>query len=184
MGSYEPHKSIGGLYGLPRTPEGVVKFGFRGSKWTNYSRTNTSTGTAISVPKTNLAEVPEEAMRVCRAFCAENLPDLLDLELEQGRLCWYTDSVDNNFLISQIPNVDNLFVASGGSGHGFKFLPVLGKHVVDVIERKDTPYTRLFAWREVPRGQRNGLEEGPDGWRTLDKQRLVGKGAWRKASAL
>jgi sarcosine oxidase/L-pipecolate oxidase len=184
MGSYEPHKSIGGLYGLPRTPEGIVKFGFRGSKWTNYSRTDPSTGTAISFPETDLNEVPEEAMRVCRAFCAENLPDLLDLELERGRLCWYTDSVDNNFLISHIPNVENLLVASGGSGHGFKFLPVLGKHVVDVIERKDTPYTRLFAWREVPRGKRNGLEDGPDGWRTLDKQRLVGKRAWRKTSAL
>jgi sarcosine oxidase/L-pipecolate oxidase len=184
MDSYEPHQSIGGLYGLPRTPEGVIKFGFRGVKWTNYSRTNELTGAAISYPKTDLTEVPQEAMRVCRSFCAENLPDLLDLKLQPGRLCWYTDSVDNNFLISRIPNVENLYVASGGSGHGFKFLPVLGEHIVDVIEGKHTPYTHLFAWREIPSGRRNGLEEGPDGWRTLDKQQLVGERAWRKGSAL
>jgi sarcosine oxidase/L-pipecolate oxidase len=183
MGSYEAHKSIGGLYGLPRTPEGVVKFGFRGAKWTNYPLPERSTSPPISSPQTDVEAVPEEAMRVCRTFCAENLPELLDLELETVRLCWYTDSVDNDFLISRIPNVANLFVASGGSGHGFKFLPVLGEHVVDVLEGKDTPYTRLFAWKDVPRGKRNGLEEGPEGWRTLRKQRLVGKEAWMGSSS-
>jgi sarcosine oxidase/L-pipecolate oxidase len=60
---------------------------------------------------------------------------------------WYADSVDSSFLIFRIPNEENLFVASGGSGHEFKFLPVLSEHVVDVIEGKHTPYTRFFAWR-------------------------------------
>jgi len=43
-------------------------------------------------------------------------------------MCWYTDSVDNSFVIDYVPGYNqSLFVASGGSGHGFKFLPVLGK---------------------------------------------------------
>ena len=43
-------------------------------------------------------------------------------------MCWYTDSLDNSFVIDYVPGYgDSLFVASGGSGHGFKFLPVLGK---------------------------------------------------------
>lgn len=185
MGSYkQPGKDTGGIYGLPRTPEGVVKIAFRGAKWTNYARTNPETGGKLSYPKTDVNEIPEEAMRVLRAFAADNMPELLDIELEKGRLCWYTDSVDNNFLVDYVPGVDNLVAASGGSGHGFKFLPVLGEHVVDVVERKDTPYTRLFAWRDVPDGRRNGLEEGPEGWRVLEKQRMVGKRAWRKGSVL
>ena len=181
MSSYDPQKKdLGGLYGLPRTPEGVVKVAFRGAKWTNYNHKSEVTGRELSYPKTDVDKIPEEAMRVIRTFCEENLPDLLELELERGRLCWYSDSFDNSFLIDYVPNVENLIVVNGGSGHGFKFLPVLGEHVVDVLERKDTEYTRLFKLRDVPDGRRNGLEEGPEGWRTLDKQKMAGKEQWRR----
>jgi sarcosine oxidase / L-pipecolate oxidase len=183
MGSYVPCQTVGGIYGLPRTPEGIVKIAFRGAKWTNYSRERAD-GRPLSYPKTDVKAISAEAMRVIRAFCRENLPDLLDLQLEYARLCWYTDSVNNSFLIDRVPGVDNIIVASGGSGHGFKFLPVLGSHIADVIEHKDTEYTRMFAWRDVPAGKRNGLEEGPNGWRRLDKQKLVCKEQWAESSKL
>jgi sarcosine oxidase/L-pipecolate oxidase len=180
-----------GLYGLPRTPEGVVKVAFRGAKWTSYTGRSPRSGARVSVPRTAEEEegedddddggaVPREALRVVRAFVRENLPELAGLELARARLCWYTDSVDNDFLIDHVPGVEGLVVASGGSGHGFKFLPVLGQHVVDVIERRETEYTRLFQWRAVPEGKRNGLEEGPEGPRTLDKQEMVGRREWRE----
>ena len=179
-GGYEPHEknSVGDMYGLPRTPEGVVKIAFRGAKWTSYTR-RSSVGDELSYPKPEVDKIPAEAMRVLKTFCEENMPDLLELDLSNCRLCWYTDSVDNNFLIDRVPGMEGLVVASGGSGHGFKFLPVLGEHIVDVFEGKDTPYTRLFSWRNVPKGKRNGLEEGPKGWRTLDKQRMAGNKEWR-----
>lgn len=183
MNSY-PGKDIGGIYGLPRTPEGLVKIAFRGAKWTNYARRSESSGRQISYLQTDVDKVPEEAMRVLRTFCEENLPDLLELDLDSGRLCWYSDSVDNSFVIDYVPNTENLILANGGSGHGFKFLPVLGEHVVDVVERRDTAYTRLFKWRDVPDGERNGLEEGPEGWRTLDKQRMAGSEQWKPGSKL
>lgn len=184
MSTYAPHKSLGGIYGLPRTPDGIVKVAFRGAKWTSYTRESRISGQPLSFPKTDVTKIPAEAMRVLRTFCQENMPDLLELELEYERLCWYTDSVDNSFLIAYVPGTEGLVVASGGSGHGFKFLPVLGQHVVDVIEGKDTEYTELFAWRSVPDGKRNGLEEGPGGWRTLDKQRMVGREGWQRESRL
>lgn len=178
MNTYCHGTSTGGLYGLPRTPDGLVKFGFRGAKWTNYTWSTTEAGRDVSYPKTDLEQIPEKALDAVRAFCMENMQDLLELEMNRGRLCWYTDSVDNSFLIDRVPGMSGLMVASGGSGHGFKFLPVLGKHVVDVIEGRDTDYTRLFSWREVP-ASANGLEEGPSGWRTLDKQVLSGKCEWK-----
>ena len=97
-------------------------------------------------------------------------------------MCWYSDSVDNSFIVDYVPGTEQLIVENGGSGHGFKFLPILGEHVADVIEKRETEYTRLFKWRDVPQGKRNGLEEGPDGWRTLEKQTLVGKEAWKGSS--
>ena len=184
MNSYEPGgNDLGGLYGLPRTPEGVVKVAFRGAKWTNYTYDGEDSGRKLSYPKTDVEEIPEEAMRTIRTFCEENLPDLLEIELERGRLCWYSDSVDNSFLMDYVPNTENLIVVNGGSGHGFKFLPVLGEHVADVLERRDTEYTRLFKWRDVPEGGRNGLEEGPQGWRTLDKQKMAGREQWKPKKA-
>jgi len=56
---------------------------------------------------------------------------------------------------------------------------VLGKHVVDVVEGKSTEYTKMFEWRDVPKGKRNGLEEGEKGWRTLDKQKFVQSREWK-----
>lgn len=179
MSGYKPNSTIGGLYGMPATPEGIIKVAFRGAKWTSYTR-HTSEHEPLSYPYPDIHKIPSEAMRVLRTFCLENMPDLLDLDLSNIRLCWYTDSIDNDFLISPVPGLQNLIVASGGSGHGFKFLPVLGEHVVDVVEKKNTPYTKLFAWRDVPtEGKRNGLEEGPGGWRNLEKQRLAGNEEWR-----
>ncbi|KAK3711324.1 hypothetical protein LTR37_009704 [Vermiconidia calcicola] len=180
MGSYKLGQNLCGLYGMPRTPEGVVKVAFRGAKWTNYAHRSDASARVVSYPKTDVDEIPEQAMQVIRTFCEENLLDLLELELERGRLCWYSDTVDNSFLIDYVPGTENLICATGGSGHGFKFLPVLGEHVVDVLEKKDTEYTRLFKWRGVPDGERNGLEEGPGGWRTLDNQKLVGREEWKR----
>lgn len=181
MNSYEPHQDdVAGTYGMPRTPDGMLKIAFRGAKWTNYTRKRETSGKKLSYPRTDVDEIPEEAMRVLRTFCEENMPELPELGLDRGRLCWYSDSVDNSFLIDYVPGVENLIVANGGSGHGFKFLPVLGEHVADVVERKDTDYTRLFRWRDVPKGRRNGLEEGPESWRTLDKQKLVGREQWSR----
>ncbi|KAL1619666.1 hypothetical protein SLS54_006603 [Diplodia seriata] len=180
----EPRTSVGGLYGFPRTADGVVKFGFRGAKWTNYAYEKDEGGKKkkLSFPKTGGGEVPEKAMEVVEKFCEENLPELLTLPIETARLCWYTDSVDNDFLVDYVPGTEGLMVCSGGSGHGFKFLPVLGSKVVEVIEgKKDSEYVKAWKWRERPAGKANGLEEGPSGWRTLDKQRMV-KG-WKDGKA-
>lgn len=44
-------------------------------------------------------------------------------------------------------------VVSGGSGHGFKFLPVLGKGVVDVLRGMRTGSTERWGWRGVGEGK-------------------------------
>lgn len=39
-----------------------------------------------------------------------------------------------DFLIAPHPRTANLHVATGGSGHGFKFLPIIGDLIVDSVE--------------------------------------------------
>ena len=66
------------------------------------------------------------------------------------RLCLYCDSKDGDFWIAADPDRPGLFVAAGGSGHGFKFAPVLGELIADTVEQADNPLARRFAWRAIP----------------------------------
>lgn len=57
-------------------------------------------------------------------------------------------SKDINFRICPHPNAKNLYIATVGSNHGFKFLPVIGKYVADMLEGKLSPgYAELWSWK-------------------------------------
>ncbi len=52
-----------------------------------------------------------------------------------------------DFIICPHPRCKNLFVASGGSSHGWKFLPVLGRYVVAMLDGKLNPrMAERWAW--------------------------------------
>lgn len=53
-------------------------------------------------------------------------------ELEQTSICMYTMTPDENFLIDRHPEHGNIAFGAGFSGHGFKFAPVIGEHLVDL----------------------------------------------------
>lgn len=64
----------------------------------------------------------------------------------------------SNFLISPHPHSANLILATGGSGHAFKFFPVIGDLVVKAVEGTlEDEWCDLWAWRE---GDGDGVEEG------------------------
>ncbi|KAM3502585.1 hypothetical protein MY11210_009022 [Beauveria gryllotalpidicola] len=186
-------KDTGSVYVLPRTPDGLVKFGFRGIKFTNFQPAPEgvpfSQDGKWSVPMSpkDSCTIPEAAVDSIRQFVKIFLPDFDQVPFHSTRLCWYTDSLDNSFVVrfnspgaisrlikAQIDHVptytdNSLFVCTGGSGHGAKFLPVLGKHAADILQNGDeaTSFLRPFwRWRpDAPR--RNGLEEGPDSPRNI-----------------
>ena len=46
------------------------------------------------------------------------------------------------------PMRPNLFVTYAWSGHGFQFLPIVGQHVVNILEdRMSDEYMSLWRWR-------------------------------------
>lgn len=104
-----------------------------------------------------LKKIPTQAMRVLRRFVVEYLPELAEesIDIATTRICWYTDSFDNHFLIDYVPGKQGLFVATGGSGHAFKYLPNIGNWIVDVIEGVGCSRPAVEAWR----------------WRTLGDQK-------------
>ncbi|KAE8538352.1 hypothetical protein D1P53_004705 [Cryptococcus gattii VGV] len=182
-GHYSPE--YGGFYGFPRTKDGKIKIGYRGRKWTNYQK-HPKTGRELSVPKTKYTtdkaeSLPRKAIDNIKKAVGEIFPELRPIGITDTRMCWYTDSIDNSFVIDYVPGYsDSLFVASGGSGHGFKFLPVLGKHVVNALEKKPDQFTPLWHWRSVAPGEHaNGLEEGKGSGRNLASLEIADKVDWK-----
>ncbi|EIW65833.1 hypothetical protein TREMEDRAFT_41277 [Tremella mesenterica DSM 1558] len=174
----------GGFYGFPITPEGKIKIGYRGRKWTNY-QTHPKTGQRLSVPKTKYTpdkavNLPKKAIVNIKKVVFELFPELRGIGITDTRMCWYTDSVDNSFVIDYVPGYNKtLFVASGGSGHGFKFLPVLGKHVKNQLEGAQDQFTPLWKFRKaVPGEHANGLEEGENSGRNLASLELADVSDW------
>jgi sarcosine oxidase len=61
------------------------------------------------------------------------IPDLGN-EIVSVTACMYTNSVDEHFIIDFLPNSDQkILVATGFSGHGFKFVPVIGEILKDLV---------------------------------------------------
>jgi len=95
--------------------------------------------------------MPADQEAKFRAFLNETFPALADAPVLFNRLCPYCDSWDGNLWIDHDPDRPGLIVATGDSGHAFKFTPLLGKIISDVLERKPNQFTPKFAWR--PRGK-------------------------------
>ncbi|RYP30705.1 hypothetical protein DL767_006121 [Monosporascus sp. MG133] len=93
----------------------------------------------ISQPFTHLDDptlaIPPEGEEDLRRGLKSMIPwpELQDRQFSRTRLCWYTDTATGDWIIDYHPRFHGLFVATGGSGHGFKFLPVLGEKIAGCI---------------------------------------------------
>lgn len=176
------HGAKGGLYGFPRDENGYLKIGYRGTKYTNPQLQ--SDGVERSVPITRwsegdkLTEIPRQAMAVVKGFVAEHLPELIDegLDVAFTRVCWYSDTFDNHFVIDRVPECKGLMVATGCSGHAFKYLPNIGDWIVDIIEGVGVERPAVQAWKWRQQGDKpaqNVIMEGSMGPRALQNVRLT-----------
>ena len=95
----------------------------------------------VSLPRTKTDDpdlgIAPEGKKACRDFLARCIPDLADRPWTWTRICWYTDTPTSDWLIDYHPKYQGLFVATGGSGHGYKFLPVIGERIADVLQGRD-----------------------------------------------
>ncbi|KAL2176292.1 FAD dependent oxidoreductase [Thermothelomyces heterothallicus CBS 202.75] len=110
--------------------------------------------TSLSLPRTAATHpslsIPAEAAADLRRALREMIPwpALHDRPFTKTRLCWYSDTPTGDFLIDYHPHWRGLFVATGDSGHAFKFLPVIGDKVVDCITRNcPAEFREKWAWK-------------------------------------
>ena len=60
------------------------------------------------------------------------------------RVCLYTNTPDGHFVIDRHPEYEQVTLACGFSGHGFKFVPVVGEVLADLAERGSTKHAIEF----------------------------------------
>ncbi|KAI0097252.1 DAO-domain-containing protein [Nemania sp. FL0031] len=116
--------------------------------------TSTTTAKPISQPRTHLTDpslsIPAEGASDLRRALRRMFPwpEIADRPFIKTRLCWYTDTATGDWIIDYHPSYENLFVATGGSGHAFKFLPILGDKVVDcLVGRCPQEFREKWKWK-------------------------------------
>jgi glycine/D-amino acid oxidase-like deaminating enzyme len=123
-----------GYYGFPLDRDGIVKIANHGS------------GRAMSPDSSQRAVTSEEEENL-REFLSWAFPALAEAPIVYTRVCMYCETHDGDFWIARDPECEELVIAAGDCGHGFKFAPVLGKIIADAVEGKSNPILEKFRWR-------------------------------------
>jgi len=122
-----------GYYGFPAQHDGIVKIA--------------NHGTGISVAPDAARQVAPAQEAALRSFLRDSFPGLADAPIVSRRLCVYCDTRDADFWIARHPGRPSLTIATGGSGHAFKFAPVLGPLIADTVLGIAHPLAHKFRWR-------------------------------------
>jgi N-methyl-L-tryptophan oxidase len=83
--------------------------------------------------------VSEADRAASREFVAAHLPALDAAWYADDLGCLYAMTDDGNFVLDRLPGRGRLFAAGGGSGHGFKFGPAVGRLAADLVTTGHAP---------------------------------------------
>jgi glycine/D-amino acid oxidase-like deaminating enzyme len=68
-----------------------------------------------------------------RDFLARRFPALAGAPLLRSQVCQYETSPDGGLILDRHPDAENVWIAGGGSGHGFKLGPAVGRRMAAMI---------------------------------------------------
>lgn len=116
----------GVFYGIPDVERAGVKVG------------DHSVGQPLARPEDIDRRIAPHEERAVRGFLSECLPRVT-ATLTHHSTCYYTMSPDEHFIVDHWPGDPRIALAAGLSGHGFKFTPVLGEALADLVIGGATP---------------------------------------------
>ncbi len=86
-----------------------------------------------------------ENLESVRHFLRCHIPGLAEAPVKESRICLYTQSPDEHFIVDKHPSHSHVVIGAGFSGHGFKFSTIIGKMLSDLALDGATPHNdRLF----------------------------------------
>jgi glycine/D-amino acid oxidase-like deaminating enzyme len=96
-----------------------------------------SVGTTPVDPDTHDRVPTAEAKADVLARTVQWFPALKGQPFINAHVCQLDSTVDANFIVDKHPGFDNVWLAGGGSDHGFKFGPVTGDYVAHRVVGRD-----------------------------------------------
>ena len=87
--------------------------------------------------------VTPERIQEARRFIRRRFPSLEGAPLLEARVCQYENTSNGDFLIDRHPEMENVWLVGGGSGHGFKHGPSLGDYVAQLVTTGGTVEPRF-----------------------------------------
>lgn len=77
--------------------------------------------------------ITDKGLADVRAYLARRFPALAKRPLAASEVCQYENSDNGHFLIDRHPRWANCWIVGGGTGHGFKHGPALGRYVTNLV---------------------------------------------------
>jgi sarcosine oxidase len=108
------------LYGIP----GNQNRGFKIADDTRGAEFDPTSGERIVSP---------ERLEEARRYVAFRFPGMKDAPVVETRVCQYENTPDHDYILDRHPNAHNVWVAGGGSGHGFKNGPAVGEMLAELV---------------------------------------------------
>ncbi|MEP6644887.1 MAG: N-methyl-L-tryptophan oxidase [Acidobacteriaceae bacterium] len=130
------------LYGFPLTgpDEEGIKVALHGSK-------------EFCTPDTICRDIRPADEQSIRKRLAKTIPALAGRML-RAETCLYTMTPDEHFLLGTLPETPRVSIATGFSGHGFKFAPVIGEIMADLVLKGSTTWDlNLFSLTRFRKNQ-------------------------------
>ena len=107
------------LYGIPSHEGSGFKAAFHG-------------GAAVR-QLTEIDYAPDESnVEALRPFLRAHIPGLATAPTRESRICLYTQTPDEHFIVDAHPGYKHVVIGAGFSGHGFKFSTMIGKMLTDI----------------------------------------------------
>lgn len=102
-------------------------------------------------PTSEDRRISPEGLEAARKFIAMRFPELKDAPLVESRVCQYENSPDQHFIADRHPELHNVWIVGGGSGHGFKHGPAMGEYVAALVlqKQKPDPFFQLSRFKKV-----------------------------------
>lgn len=110
--------------------------------------------------------IPSSGPQQARKLLQKYVPELAQHNLFKHKVCWIADTSESNFIVDSVPGYTNLYVATGDSGHAFKFLPNIGKYIRQKLEGLLEPkLVDMWRWKDMA----TNFNAGVLPWRVLKK---------------
>ncbi len=115
------------VYGIPSHGGSGFKIAFHG-------------GPAADHPSSFSREPDASNVEDLRPFMRAFIPGIAEAPVRESRVCLYTVTPDEHFIVDAHPEYKHVVIGAGFSGHGFKFSPIIGKMLCDIALNGSTPH--------------------------------------------